>query len=153
MPRNVAMPFVISISRVALLLTILMGCLAGTRSYADDVIINKNYPIRNPAGGSNLSPPNVEATNECATAVYVDSFVPHATVTVYLNGTTIIGGPVAPQFGFAAIRLTHPLHTGDKVTATQTVNGITSKPSTPMVAEAMPNKLPAPTVTPPIYAC
>jgi hypothetical protein len=147
------MPFVISISRVALLLTILMGCLAGTRSYADDVIINKNYPIRNPAGGSNLSPPNVEATNECATAVYVDSFVPHATISVFLNGSTVIGGPLTSEFGFAAINLTHPLHTGDKVTATQTVNGVKSNPSAPMLVGAMPSKLDAPVVGKAIYAC
>ncbi len=116
---------------------------------ADDVVINQRYPV----SANNLSPPNVEATNECATAVYVDSFVPHATVTVYRNGTTIIGGPVAPEFGFAAISLTQPLHTGDNVTATQTVNGITSKPSAPMVAGAMPTALPAPIITTPIYAC
>jgi len=144
MPHAAVFPRIIGV-----LFAIAVGCFSAATANADDVVINKKYPVSD----KNLSPPNVEATNECATSVYVDSFVPHATVTVYLNGTTIIGGPVAPQFGFAAISLAHPLHTGDKVTATQTVNGITSKPSTPMVAEAMPNKLPAPTVTPPIYAC
>jgi hypothetical protein len=112
-----------------------------------DVDINKRYPV----SGKDLSPPTVEATNECAVAVYVDGFVPHATVTVYVNGAK--EAVVSPEFGFAAIPLTHALHTGDKVTATQTVNSVISKPSAPMIAGAMPAKLPAPTVTPSIYAC
>jgi hypothetical protein len=119
---------------------------------ADDVYINKKFPIRG-GNGPTLSPPYVEPTNECAAHVYVDSFVPHATVKVFLNGSTLIGGPIAPEFGFAAINLSHPLHTGDKVTATQTVNGVTSAPSTPMVVGSMPSSLPAPTVDPKIYAC
>jgi hypothetical protein len=146
------MPFVISISRIILLLTIALCCLADPRAYAD-VVINKKYPIRNPAGHSNLSPPNVEATNECATSVYVDSFVPHATVTVFLGGSTVIGGPVTPEFGFATISLTQPLHTNDKVTAIQTVNGVKSNPSAQMVVGAIPAKLPAPVVGNAIYAC
>ena len=114
---------------------------------ADDVVINKRYPV----SSKDLSPPNVEATNECAIAVYVDGFVPHATVTVYVNGAKDVA--IAPEFGFAAVPLMHALHTGDKVTATQTVNGVASKPSAPMTAGAMPTDLTAPTVTPPIYAC
>jgi len=114
---------------------------------ADDVVINKRYPV----SSKDLSPPNVEATNECAIAVYVDGFVPHATVTVYVNGAKDVA--IAPEFGFAAVPLMHALHTGDKVTATQTVNGVASKPSAPMTAGAMPTHLTAPTVTPPIYAC
>ncbi len=147
------MTLIVAIFRVASLATVIAGFLCGARAYADDIVINKNYPIRNAPGGSNLSPPNVEATNECAVAVYVDGFVPHATVTVFLNGTTVIGGPVAPEFGFAAISVTHALHTGDKITATQTVNGVKSVPSAPMVVGAMPAKLNAPVVGNAIYAC
>ena len=142
-----------AIPRIVIWLAIVLGCLSGTPARAGDVAINEKYPITGPKGGSVLSPPNVEATNECATSVYVDSFVPHATVTVFLNGTTVIGGPVTPQFGYVDVTLTHPLHTGDKVTAKQTVNGVTSAPSAPMVAGAMPAKLAAPTVGTAIYAC
>lgn len=134
---------------IKLFLAIVVAYFLGATARADDIVINQRYPV----SAKNLSPPNIEATNECAASVYVDAFVPHATVKVYLNGTTIIGGPVAPEFGFAAINLTHALHTGDKVTATQTVNGITSKPSTPMVAGTMPTTLLAPIVSTPIYAC
>jgi hypothetical protein len=74
----------------------------------------------------------------------VDSFVPKATVKVFLNGTTLIGGPIAPKQGFYAVPLTQALHVGDKITATQTVNGVTSVPSQPMVVGAMPAKLPRP---------
>lgn len=99
------------------------------------------------------SPPHVEPTNECSKKVYVDSFIPHATVKVFLNGTILIGGPVAPNFGFAAIQLSQKLHAGDKVTATQTVNGFTSQPSAVMIVGQMPATLPAPSVDPKIYAC
>jgi len=119
---------------------------------ADDVYINPKYPIRG-RGGPALSPPNVEATNECATHVYVDSFVPHATIKVFLNGATLIGGPIAPTFAFLAVPLTHALHTGDKITATQTVNGLTSAHSAPMVVGTMPSHLAPPSVGDPIYAC
>ncbi len=135
-PRIVA-----ALSAIALLSFSTVGAGAG------DVVINKRYPV----SGKDLSPPTVEATNQCAVSVYVDGFVPHATVTVFVDGVKDVA--VTPEFGFAAIHLTNPLHTGDKVTARQTVNGVTSKPSAPMVAGAMPTNLTAPTVTPPIYAC
>jgi hypothetical protein len=141
MPLSAALPRIAKIVSAIVLL-----CFSAVGASAD-VFINEKYPV----SGKDLSPPNVEATNECAVAVYVDGFVPHATVTIYVNGTKETA--VSPEFGFAAIPLTHALHTGDKVTATQTVNSVTSKPSAPMTVAAMPTKLPAPTVTPPIYAC
>jgi hypothetical protein len=120
-------------------------------AHADRVVINDKFPIQG-KNGPTLSPPHLEQTNECATHVYVDSFVPHATINVYL-GSTVIGGPIAPEFGFWAVPLTHALHTGDKLTATQTVNGVTSAHSAVMTVTAMPNNLPAPSIPPPIYAC
>jgi len=114
--------------------------------------INDKFPIRGP-NGVNLSPPNVEQTNECAKHVYVNGFVPHATIRVYLNGTTLIGGPVSPEFAFTAVTLTQALHTGDKITATQEVNGVTSAPSATMTVTPMPPNLPAPTIATPLYAC
>jgi hypothetical protein len=123
-------------------------------AHADDVFINERFPIKN---SDQLSPPFVEATNECAAHVRVLSAVPHATVQVLLNGSTVIGGPIIAQFGTIAVPLNinYPqLKTGDKISATQTVNGITSKPTDPpMVVGAMPATLPAPVVDSKIYAC
>jgi hypothetical protein len=135
--------------RLGLLAFTLFWALA---AHADRVFINERFPITG-QNGTVLSPPHVEATNECATRVYVDSFVPHATIKVFLGGATLVGGPIAPEFGFAAIPLIHPLHTGDQITATQTVNGVTSAPSATMTVTAMPASLPPPNIHPPIYAC
>jgi hypothetical protein len=119
----------------------------------EKVFINDRWPIRG-ANGSVLSPPHLEQTNECAKNVYVNSFVPHASITVFLNGANVIGGPFATNFGFAAVPLTQALKTGDKITATQTVNGLTSAQSSPpMIVGKMPPNLPAPTIDPKIYAC
>ncbi|MEO8937772.1 MAG: hypothetical protein ABI277_03025 [Burkholderiaceae bacterium] len=86
-------------------------------------------------------------------SVYVDSFVPKAKITVF-NGSTIVAGPVATDFGFVSVKLVAPLHTGDKITAIQTVNGVSSSPSVPpMTVGKMPATLPAPTIDPRIYAC
>ena len=142
MPLRVTFPRIVEV-----LSTITIIFFSTVGASADDVVINKRYPVST----KDLSPPNVEATNECAVAVYVDGFVPHATVTVYVNGAKDVA--IAPEFGFAAVPLMHALHTSDKVTATQTVNGVTSKPSAPMTAGAMSTHLTPPTVTPPIYAC
>jgi hypothetical protein len=122
------------------------------RAQDQKVFINERWPIGNPKRPK-LSPPHVEPTNECAQAVYVDSFIPHATIRVFLGGTTLIGGPVTTEFGFVAVTLTQPLHIGDQITATQTVNGVTSSPSATMTAGTMPSTLPAPTIDPKIYAC
>jgi hypothetical protein len=116
-----------------------------------DVYINKEYPITGPNGVVELSAPDIEATNECSTHVYVDSFAPGATIKVYLGTTQI--GIATPKPGFAAVPLTKQLHVGDKVTATQTVNGVTSKPSSDAIIGTMPNPLPQPTISPDIYAC
>jgi hypothetical protein len=123
--------------------------LAGT-ARADRVYIDPTYPVK---GSSNLSPPNVEVTNECATHVYVDSFVPGATIEVFVNGVRE-AGPIVEKLAFHAFTLTHRLNTNDKVTAKQTVNGVTSAATNPpMVAGAMPNHLPAPQVGTDVYAC
>src|ERR1700690_2574025 len=49
------------------------------------IFINDRWPIQGPKG-PNLSPPHVEPTNECSQSVYVDSFIPHATIRVFLGG-------------------------------------------------------------------
>jgi hypothetical protein len=132
------------------------GMLAAVLTAAQDkkIVINERWPIRGPNGEPTLSPPHVEQTNECSKAVYVDSFVPGATIRVFLNGVTLIGGPFPATFGFAAVPLASALNPGDKVTATQEVLGVTSAQSSPpMIAGKMPATLPRPTMEPKIYAC
>ena len=115
------------------------------------VPINDRWPIRGPKG-VNLSPPHVEPTNECSRSVYVDSFIPHATIRVFRSGIPI-SGPFHSQFGFADVPLTQVLHVGDSITATQQVNGVTSAQSAPMIVGKMPSKLPTPTVEARINEC
>ena len=115
------------------------------------VRINDRWPIRGPRG-VNLSPPQVESTNECSQSVYVDSFIPHATIRVFRSGT-LIGGPFHSQFGFADVPLTQTLHVSDSITATQQVNGVTSAQSAPMIVGKMPSMLPTPTIDSKINEC
>jgi hypothetical protein len=115
------------------------------------VFINDHWPIRGERGPT-LSPPHIEPTNECSKTVYVDSFIPHATITVFL-GSSVIGGPFPTEFGFADVPLTQVLHVGDSVTATQKVNGVTSNHSAPMIVGKMPGTLPTPNIDPKIFAC
>jgi Common central domain of tyrosinase len=139
----------------ALLCVVWLGCAVAR---AGDITIPKQFPIQGNTGQSNLSPPHLYQTNECATKVGVDSFVPHATIKVFLVAPPpklhkLIGGPVDPFFGHDAIPLTQTLHTNDEIEATQTVNGVTSAYSAPMKVGAMPNTLHDPDVLPPFYAC
>ena len=72
---------------------------------------------------------------------------------IYLNGGTIIGS-ATPHFAFEAIPLTQPLKVGDKLTATQSVNGLVSVPSFPAtIVGSLPATLPIPVVDKHIYAC
>jgi hypothetical protein len=142
--HQVALKFVLTLATLA-------GFLGIGTVYAD-VVLNPNYPISGP-NGVNLSPPHIDGTNECSRRVNVDSFVPGATIRIYLNGPTLIGGPIIPQFGFASFTLSRTLNVGDKVTATQTVNGVTSEHSLPMIVGSMPSKLPQPQMGSDMYAC
>ncbi len=125
--------------------------LALSMPLAAQVQINDRWPIRGPKG-VNLSPPHVEPTNECSQSVYVDSFIPHAIIRVFRSGTPI-SAPFHSQFGFADVPLTHILHIGDSITATQEVNGVTSAPSAAMIVGKMPPNLPTPTVDSKINEC
>ncbi len=125
------------------------------RAHAGDVYVNPKFPITGDGnrGRTTLSPPVIADVNACATHVYVVSFMPKATVKVILNGVKVIG-VAAPHFAFSAIPLSQPLKTGDKLTATQTVNGLSSAPShPPTIVGAMPSPLPAPSIDTHIYAC
>jgi hypothetical protein len=137
---------------VALVAAALLSvAVAPLTAFADKIYINAQYPVRGP-NGPTLSPPVIAAVNECSTHVYVESFVPHATVNVTLNGTIVVGH-ATPEFAFAAIRMRRRLHFGDKLTAVQQVNGLLSAPSAPAVIGHMPSTLPQPYVDPNIYVC
>ncbi len=115
------------------------------------VIINDRWPIQGPSRQSELSPPHVEPTNECSKSIYVDGFIPGATITVFRGGSAI-GVPFVSTFGFANVPVPQ-LHVGDQITAIQTVNGVNSAHSAVMTVGKMPTTLPKPTVDPKIYAC
>jgi tyrosinase len=128
-----------------------------------EIVINKNYPTTNPTNGvPTLSRPEVEPTNECAPRVKVTSFVPGATINVYLTGTLagplpvkkLIGGPTVLALDGLTVKLTQRLKYGDQVSATQTVLGVTSALGAPMTAGPMMKTLPEPTVDGKnIFAC
>ncbi|WP_109488503.1 LGFP repeat-containing protein [Occallatibacter savannae] len=110
--------------------------------------INDRFPIREP---NSLSPPIVGPIGECAKAIHVSGFLPHAIVRVQVNG--IQRASAQPYFAEADIDLPAPLALNDKVTATQQVLGITSAPSVvPSVASAYP-ALNKPVVGPDLYSC
>lgn len=128
------------------------------------IVPNRDYPISNPSNGAvYLSRPVVEQTNECSVRVKVTSFIPGATIDVYLTATLsgplavkkLIGGPVTLPADGMAVKLTQRLKYGDQIKATQTVNGSTSALSAvPMITGPMLTSLPNPTVDGKnIYAC
>lgn len=132
--------------------------LLGTVGSAQRLGIPEQFPLRNKNDQPNLPPPHVEQTNQCATKVGVDYFLPHATIRIYLVVSAptlhkLIGGPVNSFFSHDAIPLTQILQTNDEVEATQTINGVTSDYSAPMKVGAMPTHLDNPNVLPPFYAC
>lgn len=126
-----------------------------------EIVINGNYPISG-RNGVHLSPPTVVPTGQCSQRVKVTSFVPGATINVYLTATLagpvspkkLIGGPVALPADGLAVNLTQRLNYGDQLEATQTVNGVTSALSAPMTAGPMLMTLPEPTIDGKnIFAC
>jgi hypothetical protein len=111
--------------------------------------INEKFPIRS---GEELSPPIVSPVGECAKAVHVSGFIPHAIVRVFVNGTP--AGSANPYFAEADIAVSPALKLGDAVTATQEVLGLTSSPSAPpMIVGPYPANLNKPNVLQPLYAC
>jgi LGFP repeat len=110
--------------------------------------INERFPIKDP---NSLSPPIVSPVGECAKAVHVSGFIPHAIVRVQVNG--VQQATAQPYFAEADIALPNPLVLNDKVTATQEVLGITSAPSVnPVVAGAYP-ALNKPVAGPDLFSC
>src|SRR5579859_579389 len=113
-------------------------------------VINPDFPIKS---GDSLSPPIVSPVGECAQAVHVSGFLPHAIIRVFVNGTTQVGQD-QPYFAEADITLTQTLVLGDKVTATQEVMSFISAQSVdPVVVGPYPAALNTPTVGSSLFAC
>jgi hypothetical protein len=84
---------------------------------------NERTPIRE---AGQLSPPVVRAPiYECAQAVHVEGFMPHAIVTVWTNLTEQIARE-RPLVGFGDFGVSRPLAFGDRITATQEAFGLVS---------------------------
>ena len=136
---------------------VLICCAGGTAQ-----VINKDLPIKGDNGQVYLSPPLIEPTGECSTRVKISSFIPGATIHVYLTATVagpvspkkLIGGPTALPVNGMTVHLTQALKALDELEATQTFLGVTSALSAPMTAGPMLTSLPEPTIDDKnIYAC
>ena len=132
-------------------------CAAGTAQ-----VINKGLPIKGDNGQVYLSPPLIDPTGQCSTRVKISSFIPGATIHVYLTATQagpvspkkLIGGPTALAVNGMTVHLTQALKALDELEATQTFLGVTSALSAPMTADPMLASLPEPTIDDKnIYAC
>ncbi len=117
-------------------------------------LLNKNLPIKGDNGQVYLSAPYIVPTYGCSLRVRIMSFVPGATINVYLTATQagpvspkqLIGGPVALAVNGMTVPLTQALKTFDQLEATQTFLGVTSGLSAPMTVGPMPTSLPQPTI-------
>lgn len=100
----------------------------------DQPNLNDEFPIR-----ENLAPPLVRRpVFECAEAVALSGFVPHAVVRVLTDGGELLGEE-NPPFGFADVPLRRPVALGERLVATQVVTGQDSGPGQPAVlVEALP---------------
>ena len=125
-------------------------------------VINKRLPIKGDNGQVYLSAPYIVPTGECSLRVKIDSFIPGATIHVYLTATKagpvspkkLIGGPTALPVDGMTVHLTQALKAFDQLEATQTFLGVTSALSPPMTAGPMLSPLPEPTIDGKnIYAC
>jgi len=96
--------------------------------------INDKFPI-----AEGLSPPHLDQpVYECAEAVHLSAFVPHAVVRVYAGGVELIAED-QPPFGFADVRLRRRARPGERLTATQVVQGTESNQSTPpVIVQSLP---------------
>jgi hypothetical protein len=112
---------------------------------------NERVPVRE---RGQLSPPGVlQPVYECALAVHVDGFVPHALVKVWANGTELLAAD-RPVVGFHDFPLGRPLVVGDVVTATQEAFGFVSLHSYyPVTVGHQPGSLTAPVVGTSLYEC
>jgi hypothetical protein len=106
-----------------------------------------------------LSPPGLAAVYQCATAVTVFDFLPHADIDVEVDGVVVVSRTVGfPQPVGATIKLPNPLVAGDKVRVRQKLGGRTSPWSAQAVVrdhkQDFPAGPPRPQINPtPLYTC
>jgi hypothetical protein len=106
-----------------------------------------------------LSPPYLAQPYQCAAAVTVYGFVPHATIDVEVGGVVVVSQPVGfPQPVGATLPLPAPLVAGQVVRARQTLGPAQSDWSAPLTALDHTKELPAgpprPVINPaPVYEC
>jgi hypothetical protein len=113
--------------------------------------INDEFPIQE--GELQLSPPIVSSPiYECAEAVHVSGFIPHATVKVFVNLTEVVGEAI-PSFGFAQIDLVRPLAVDESITAMQAVGAAVSRHSIQPVLVSLGIELTKPVVGEELYEC
>ena len=106
-----------------------------------------------------LSPPYLAQPYQCATAVTVYGFVPHATIDIEVAGAIVVSQPVGfPQPVGATLPLPAPLVAGQVVRARQTLGAAQSDWSAPVTAldhtKEFPAGPPRPAINPaPVYEC
>lgn len=115
-------------------------------------------PFCPPEPVSTLSPPTVDPPlYECATALTVQGFVPGATIDVYADSTTHIGGDVSDAPWGQSFHVNPPLVAGQLITATQSIEGDTSQPSEAIEVISFfknnPEGLSKPRLDTPLYDC
>ncbi len=115
-------------------------------------------PSPEPPEKTKISPPIVNPPlYQCATAVTVQGFIPGATIDIYADVTTHIGGAISDSPWGQSFSVSPDLVAGQKITATQTYSGVTSQPSA--LVEVMdyfqihPEGLTKPIQDTPIYNC
>jgi hypothetical protein len=105
-----------------------------------------------------LSPPTVDPPlYECATALTVQGFVPGATIDIYADGSTRIGGGVSDAPWGQSFSVNPALVAGQLITATQSFEGETSQSSEAVEVVSFikthPEGLPKPRLDTPLYEC
>jgi hypothetical protein len=106
-----------------------------------------------------LSPPYLAQAYQCAVAVTVYGFVPHATIDVEVGGAVVVSQPVGfPQPVGATLPLPAPLVAGQVVRARRTLGPAQSDWSAPVTAldhtKEFPAGPPRPVINPaPVYQC
>jgi hypothetical protein len=115
--------------------------------------ITKEFP--QPSETKFVSPPSLQAVAyDCAEAVEVSNVILDATVTLSVNGTSYVQVADNVRLEFM---LSSPLKVGDVITASQSINGLTSATTSLTVRDHnldYPNGIPAPAVYPDlVYEC
>ena len=114
----------------------------------DEPRIDPEFPVNEHTISAPIVHPPI---HDCARVVHVSGFMSKALVKVFANGVEV--GKGTSLVGESDIPLSRALVDKESVTATQTVNGVTSDASDPAVPVTRYPKLTTPVVSSEIYAC